>query len=114
VTALRGIALTARFLCELAMLGGLAYWGFEAAGGAWAWVLGLGAPVLAAAIWGAFVAPKAKLPVSTPIRLAIELLLFGSTVIGLAIVGRHVFAVVLAVAAGSTSLLSASRLLEPT
>ena len=45
----RGIALTIRFLCELGMLAGLAYWGFRVGDGTGAWLLGIGAPVLAVA-----------------------------------------------------------------
>jgi hypothetical protein len=72
------------------------------------WVLGIGAPAAAATIWGTFVAPKAKVPVSTPIRLTIEFMLFGLAVVGLAIAGKSVLAGVLAVAAVSTSLFNAS------
>jgi hypothetical protein len=35
---LRGVTLTARFLCELAMLAALAFWGFGAGVGIWALV----------------------------------------------------------------------------
>ena len=45
----RGIALTIRFLCELGMLAGLAYWGFRVGDGTGAWLLGIGAPILAVA-----------------------------------------------------------------
>jgi hypothetical protein len=52
VSGLRGVTLTVRFLCELAMLAALAYWGFTVGDGAGAWVLGVGAPLLAAVVWG--------------------------------------------------------------
>ena len=45
---LRGATLTARFLCELAMLAALAFWGYVVGEGPWAWLLGVGAPVMAA------------------------------------------------------------------
>ena len=57
---LRGATLIARFLCELAMLAALAFWGYVVGEGPWAWLLGVGAPALAAVVWGAFVAPKAR------------------------------------------------------
>jgi Protein of unknown function (DUF2568) len=60
VSGLRGVTLTVRFLCELAMLAALASWGFTVGDGAGAWVLGIGAPLLAAIVWGAWVAPKAR------------------------------------------------------
>ena len=50
MSGLRGIALTIRFLCELGMLAGLAYWGFRVGDGGGAWLLGIGAPVLAATL----------------------------------------------------------------
>jgi hypothetical protein len=90
------------------MLAALAYWGFAAASGVGAWALGLSAPALAAAVWGAFVAPKANWPVSTRVRLAIELVLFGSAAVGLGVAGQPVLAILLAVAASATSILNAS------
>jgi hypothetical protein len=85
---LRGVTLTARFLCELAMLAALAFWGYVAGDGVWAWLLGILAPVVAAVIWGTFVAPRAKLPVPAPVRVAIELALYGAAAAGLAAAGQ--------------------------
>jgi Protein of unknown function (DUF2568) len=109
VSGLRGVTLTVRFLCELAMLAALAYWGFTVGRGVGAWVLGLGAPLLAAVVWGAFVAPRARWPVPIPVRVAIELVLFGAAAGALAVAGQPVLAVGLAVAALATSLLNASQ-----
>ena len=109
MSGLRGVTLTVRFLCELAMLAALAYWGFTVGGGIGAWVLGVGAPLLAAAVWGAWVAPKARWPVPIPTRVAIELALFGVAVGALAVAGQSVLAVVLGIAALVTSLLNASQ-----
>jgi hypothetical protein len=109
VSGLRGVTLTVRFLCELAMLAALAYWGFTVGDGAGAWVLGIGAPVLAAIVWGAWVAPKARWPVPIPTRVVIELALFGAAVGGLAVAGQPLAAVVLGVAGLATSLLNASQ-----
>ncbi len=58
VSRLPGATVTVRFLCELAMLAALAYWGFTVGDGACAWVLGIGAPLLAAIVWGAWVARR--------------------------------------------------------
>ena len=109
MSGLRGVTLTVRFGCELAMLAALAYWGFRAGGGFWAWVLGLGAPLLAAVVWGASVAPKARWPVPIPTRVVIELVLFGAATGALAVAGQPLPAGVLGVAALATSLLSASQ-----
>jgi hypothetical protein len=38
------------------MLAALAYWGFAVGDGVGAWVLGIGAPLLAAIVWGALAA----------------------------------------------------------
>jgi hypothetical protein len=107
VSGLRGVTLTVRFLCELAMLAALASWGFIVGDGATAWVLGIGAPLLAAVVWGAWVAPKARWPVPLPTRVVIELVLFGVAVGALAVADQPLVAVVLAVAALATSLLNA-------
>jgi Protein of unknown function (DUF2568) len=109
VSGLRGVTLTVRFLCELAMLAALAYWGFGTGDGVGAWVLGIGAPLLAAVVWGAVVAPKARWPVPTPTRVVIELVLFGAAAGALAVAGQPVVAVVLGIAALATSLLNASQ-----
>jgi hypothetical protein len=109
VSGLRSVTLTVRFLCELAMLAALGYWGFTVGEGTGAWVLGVGAPLLAAVVWGALVAPKARWPVPIGSRVVIELVLFGAAVGALAVAGQPVLAVVLGVAALVTSLLNASQ-----
>jgi hypothetical protein len=106
---LRGATLTARFLCELAMLAALAFWGYVVGEGPWAWLLGVGAPVLAAVVWGAFVAPRARVPVPAPVRVQIELVLYAVAAVGLAAAGQPVAAVVLGVAGLVTSLLNESQ-----
>src|SRR5829696_3200242 len=78
---LRGATLAARFLCELAMLAALAF-------------------------WGSFVAPRAKLPVPAPVRVGIELVLYAAAAAGLAAAGQPVAGVVLGVAGLVTSLLN--------
>ncbi len=70
-------------------------------------VLGIGVPLLAAVVWGAFVAPKAKRPLPIPTRVALEVVLFAASVAALAVAGQPVLAVVLGIAALATSLLNA-------
>ena len=61
---IKGATLALRFLLELCALGALGYWGFKTGGGALAKVgLGLGVPLVAAVVWGTFVAPKALVKV---------------------------------------------------
>jgi hypothetical protein len=58
--------LTVAFLLELCALAALGYWGFRTASGPAAKAaLGIGAPLLAAVLWGLFAAPRA--PVSIPL-----------------------------------------------
>lgn len=60
MTLLKSINIGLSFLLELAMLAALGYWGFKTGQGRILGVLlGLGAPVLAAVLWGFFAAPKA-------------------------------------------------------
>jgi Protein of unknown function (DUF2568) len=106
---LRGVTLTARFLCELAMLAALAFWGYVVGDGVWAWLLGILAPVVAAVIWGTFVAPRAKVPVPAPVRVAIELALYGAAAAGLAAAGQPLAAVVLGIAGLATSLFNQAQ-----
>lgn len=75
----KGTNLTLRFLLELCAVGALGYWGFESGGG-WAAkiALGLGAPLLAAVVWGTLVSPKAPVQVSVLPRLLLELAVFGA------------------------------------
>jgi Protein of unknown function (DUF2568) len=109
VSGLRGVTLTVRFLCELAMLAALVSWGFGVEDGVASWLLGIGAPLLAAGIWGALVAPKARWPLPIPVRVLIEVLLFGVAAAALAVAGQPVLAAVLGGAALVTSLLNAAQ-----
>ncbi len=78
-----------RFTLELAALASLGYWGFAEHDGAVQWLLGLGMPLLAAVVWGAFVAPKASRPTTDPVRLLLELAVFGAGVAALWVAGSH-------------------------
>jgi hypothetical protein len=90
--------LALRFLLELGLLAALAAWGFGL-GGVLGVVVGIGAPVAAAATWGLLVAPKAPNRLDDPARLALELVLFALGVVALAAAGYGSLAVVLGAAA---------------
>jgi len=107
MSGLRGVVLTVRFLCELAMLVALAYWGLTAFDGALSYVAGVGAPLVAILIWAQFVAPKARNPVSPPVRLAIENGLFVATTLALSAVDRLDLGLVFLAAALTSSSLNA-------
>lgn len=71
--------LAIRFLLELSALAALGYWGFRTGGGLPVkLLLGTLAPLTAAVVWGAFIAPKAAFPVAVPIRILLEAAVFGS------------------------------------
>ena len=81
-----------RFFLEVAALTSLSYWGFAEHEGAVQWLLGLGAPLLAAAVWGTFIAPKASRPTVDPVRLLLELAVFGPAVAALWAADAHTLA----------------------
>jgi hypothetical protein len=72
------------FLLELGMLGALGYWGFWAGNGSlMKWALGIGTPLLAAAFWGIFLAPRASVELSASLHLLLELTIFGLATLAL-------------------------------
>jgi hypothetical protein len=91
-----------RFLLELASLAALAAWGFHSAGSL---VLGIGAPLVAAAVWWAFIAPKARFAAPLGVRVVLELLVFAAAVAALAAAGWQILALVMAVAVVVSELL---------
>lgn len=79
--------LTARFLLELGALGAVSAWGFGAAHTAEGRAaLGLGIPLVLAAVWGAFIGPGASTPGA--VKAALQVLVFGLAAAALA-VGIH-------------------------
>jgi Protein of unknown function (DUF2568) len=88
-----------RFVLEMAALAALAYWGFHEFGGIAEWLIGLGAPLLLAAVWGRFMSPKASHPTVDPVRLLIEVTVFGAGVAALFASDATAVAVVFAVLA---------------
>jgi hypothetical protein len=77
LTGLRSILLAIRFLFELGLLASFAYWGFALdVEPPLRWLAGIGAPLLAAVIWGLWIAPKATRQLSDPIRFVAETVLF--------------------------------------
>ena len=70
------------------MLAALGYWGFTAVRGWPRIVLGLAVPILAAVVWGMFLAPKAARPLTGPGKFWLEVAIFGLAVAALAAAGR--------------------------
>jgi len=89
--------LALRFLLELASLAALAYWGFDTGRSAVADVaLGVGAPLLAAAVWGTFAAPKSERRLRGAALVAVQLCVLGAGVLALAVTGQPVLATLFA------------------
>jgi hypothetical protein len=95
--------LALRFLLELAVLVAIGYWGFSQYIGFWRFLLGIGIPVTAAAIWGTFAVPKdpsrsgrAPVPIPGMLRLVLELALFGFAAWALYDAGSGTLALILA------------------
>lgn len=79
--AIKGINIALRFFLELCVLAAVGYWGFKISSG---WflkiLLGVGAPLLIAIVWGAFGAPKAPYHLTGFMLLVLEVVVFGSGV----------------------------------
>jgi uncharacterized protein DUF2568 len=59
---IKGANLLLRLLLELFALGALGYWGFKTGNETIAKIgLGVGAPLVAAVVWGAFLSPRAAI-----------------------------------------------------
>ena len=56
------------------------------------------APIAVAVVWGLFVSPKARFPLSRTLWIAVQLVLFGGAVAGLLAVGHVVLGVLFGVA----------------
>jgi hypothetical protein len=99
-----GAAAGLAFLLELCALAALGYWGAQAASGAWAVVLAVATPLVAAVLWGTFASPRAPVRLATVPKVALRLtVLFGSAV-ALAVAGQGALAIVFAVVIAADEL----------
>lgn len=97
---MRAVNLTLRFVLELCALAAIAYGGWNLPGPAVVRILAaVVLVVLAALVWGRWVAPKASHPLPDPARLIPEWVVFGGATIALIVTGHPVLGVVLAVLA---------------
>lgn len=85
---LQYINLAFRFLLELCALAAVGYWGYQTGNGMMEWVLGIGAPICVAMIWGVFGSPKATIVVPTTLHVFIEIIVFGIPAIALYMAGK--------------------------
>ena len=95
---IKGANLALRFLLELCALGALGYWGFNTGTATIARiVLGVGAPLVAAVVWGTFVSPRAPVELPGALVVVLQALVFGSAAVGLAASGHRTLALVFVV-----------------
>jgi hypothetical protein len=95
---IKGANLALRFLLELCALVALGYWGFTTGSGAITKVaLGIGVPLVAAVVWGVFVAPRAPVALPGFVVLLLQVLVFGSAAAGLVATGHRALALAFAV-----------------
>ena len=103
---MRGINLGLRFFLELAALVALLIWGFGASDELVVQlILGLGVPALAMVVWGTFVSPKAPRRLDDPIRVGVEIVIFGLGALALAASGLLIPGLLLAAASGISLVL---------
>jgi len=98
LTALTVLVGAGRFVAELGMLAalGVGGWVVGAHAGTVAGVLlAVALPVLAAVVWGRWVAPRATRRLEDPARLGVEIVLFAAAVTGLVLAGRGGWALAL-------------------
>ena len=95
---IKGANLLLRFLLELCALGALGYWGFNTGSATTTKVvLGIGAPVVAAVVWGTFLSPRAPVGLSWGVVLGLQTLVFASAAAGLVVTGQRSLALVFVV-----------------
>jgi Protein of unknown function (DUF2568) len=108
VIALGAANLALRFLLELSLLAALAYWGTQTGHGVVSVLLAIAASAAAAAVWGSFVAPKARWRLHGIAWVALQFVLFGAGVAALIGTGHPVLGGMLGgAAAGNLAVLRA-------
>jgi hypothetical protein len=101
------VVLAIRFACELAALGAIGWWGARAGGVP----LAIALPAVAATLWGAWIAPRARHRLRDPLRLAAESVVWFGAIAALAGLGQLAAAVGFGVIALGTAI--AARRYEP-
>ena len=106
IVPVKSLNLGARFLLELGALAALAYWGWHTGNTTLTQLLlAVVTPLLAAIIWGRFIAPKAPHRLEDPVRVGVEIVFFGGATAALATAGAGTAAVVFGIAAAASLLL---------
>lgn len=96
---IKSFNLAVRFLLELCALAAIGYWGFKIGETILAKIIpGIGIPAVIAVVWGAFYSPAAPNPVPLPLKLVVELIIFGGSFLALYAAGQSNLAISFAVA----------------
>ena len=110
--------LAIRFLLELAGLAALAHWGWSQHEGWLRFVLAIGLPLLAAALWATFAVPddpsrsgKAPVPVPGIVRLVLELAFFAAATWAIYDAGNATLSIILATAVAIHYAVSYDRII---
>jgi hypothetical protein len=84
VELIKGANLLVRLGVELAALAALCYWGFSSFTGDLSFIVGLGAPLLLALVWGMAISPRSLAPLPTRVNFFIGtgLLLLAALALG--------------------------------
>jgi hypothetical protein len=80
--------LALRLVLELAALAALGYWGYVTAQGPLRFVLAVGLPLVAAIVWGVFIAPNAAVDLPALAKLVLGLAVLLLAALALAAAGR--------------------------
>ncbi len=93
---MRAANLALKFLLELCALAAFAYWGSRTGPTAVNVLLGVGAPLAMALVWGTWAAPKASRRLAGAARVTLELSVFALAALALVAAGAAVPAAVFA------------------
>lgn len=98
--ALRALSEAMAFALEMAMLYGLSVWGFTVSQAVWVcWSAGIGVPAATIALWGRWLAPRARRRLGRVGTAALSLALFELAALALAAAGHVRLALAFAITA---------------
>jgi hypothetical protein len=96
MAALKMLNLALAFFLELAALAAFAYWGFTANSGVLAVLLGVGAPLLLAVVWGLYLAPRSSKRLKGMTLAVTKLVIFGLAALCLVAAGQRTVGLIFA------------------
>ncbi len=101
-----------RVVVLIAALTTLVLWGFTSWPPPWSFVIGIGAPLIAALLWAVFLSPRPVLRVHPFIRALVELLIFATVTMCWWLMGQALIGIAFAVVAVTAGLLAGRRALS--